>query len=563
LALTSADVASSPSEKPAAPAATGTTVAPSLDEEISEMKATLAQQARHIQALEDALQRQRPVLDRVAGVESASGHAGGAPMDGDGAATGPSHAAPAVRPESGVVVPALVPAPSRMTAAAVNPCEADSAGGETPTYLRLGNTCIVPIGFMDLTGVWRSTNTGSGIGSNFGSVPYNNAVAGGLSEFRFSAQNSRIGVRVDSRVKSARVTGYLEADFLGFVPTNAAVTSNADTLRMRLYWLNVQKGNWEFLAGQSWSLLTPNRTGLSPLPGDIFYSQVIDTNYMNGLPWTRQPQVRAVYHASKKLTMGVSLEEPEQYIGGSGGGGTITLPSALSSSYASQLNNGSTTISVPNSRPDAIAKVAFDSPVFGHQVHVEIAGLVRGFKVYNQPAGEHFSKTGGGGSANGSFGVTKNFRLVANTFASDGGGRYLFGLAPDTIIRADGSLSLVRAYGTVDGVEANYFKTLFYAYYGGISIGRNTAVDANGKTAIGYGFVGSSNGNNRAIQELTAGFNKTVWKNPRYGAINYMGQYGWILRDPWFAAPGAPRNAHLSLVEFNVRYTLPGDIPKF
>jgi hypothetical protein len=417
---------------------------------------------------------------------------------------------------------------------------------------------------MDLTGVWRSANTGSGIGSNFGSIPYNNTVAGALSEFRLSAQNSRIGVRIDSSVKSVRVTGYLEADFLGFVPTNAAVTSNADTLRMRLYWLDLRKDKWEVLAGQSWSLMTPNRTGLSPLPADVFFSQVIDTNYMNGLPWTRQPQFRATYHATSKLAMGLSLEEPEQYIGGSGGGGVITLPSALASSYASQLNNGTTTISVPNSRPDIVAKMAFDSAFFGGRAfHLEAAGLSRSINLFDQPTNQHFGKQAVGGALNGSIAVEKNLRLVANTFASDGGGRYLFGLAPDAIVRADGSPSLVHAYGTVDGVEAFYRNTALYAYYGGTYIGRNVALDANGKTLVGYGFTGSSNSNNRAIDEITFGFNKTVWKDPRYGAVNYMGQYAWLLRSPWFVPVGSPVNAHLNLVEFDLRYTLPGDMPKF
>ena len=56
----------------------------------------------------------------------------------------------------------------------------------------------------------------------------------------------------------------------------------------------------EFLAGQSWSMLTPNRIGISALPGDLFYSQVIDINYMAGLTWTRQPGARILYHPSDK-----------------------------------------------------------------------------------------------------------------------------------------------------------------------------------------------------------------------------------------------------------------------
>ena len=49
--------------------------------------------------------------------------------------------------------------------------------------------------------------------------------------------------------------------------------------------VDVRKDKLEFLAGQSWSMLTPNRKGISALPGDIFISQVVDTNYMAGLTW--------------------------------------------------------------------------------------------------------------------------------------------------------------------------------------------------------------------------------------------------------------------------------------
>jgi hypothetical protein len=137
---------------------------------------------------------------------------------------------------------------------------------------------------MDFTTVNRTTIGGNGIGSNFGSIPYNNNAAGngGLSEFRLSAQNSRIGARFDSSFHGAHVLGYWESDFLGNNAASVAVTSNADTFRLRLYWVDITKDHWELLAGQSWSLMTPGRTGISPLPSNIFYSQDTDVNYQAG-----------------------------------------------------------------------------------------------------------------------------------------------------------------------------------------------------------------------------------------------------------------------------------------
>lgn len=133
------------------------------------------------------------------------------------------------------------------------------------------------------------------------------------------------------------------------------------------------------------------------------------------------------------------------------------------------------------------------------------------------------------------------------------------------MIRSDGSISPIHAAGTVDGFEARVKNTLFYAYYGGIYIGKNVALDANGTSLIGYGYTGSANSQNRSIQELTFGFNQTIWASPRYGAINYMGQYEYILREPWFATAtqAGGMQTHDNTIYFNVRYTLPGGMPRF
>ena len=190
----------------------------------------------------------------------------------------------------------------------------------------------MPVGFMDFTTFWRDKDAASSMGSNFGSVPYNNAVQGNLSEFHFSNQNSRLGFRVDGNWKGAHFIGYNEFDFNGTSgSTSLAVSNGAIVPRLRLYWLDVRKGSIEFLAGQSWSMLVPNRKGLSALPSDLFYSQVIDINYIAGLTWTRQPGLRVLFHGPQdKVNFGLSVEQADQYIGGSGGGGAITLPSALS-----------------------------------------------------------------------------------------------------------------------------------------------------------------------------------------------------------------------------------------
>lgn len=439
----------------------------------------------------------------------------------------------------------------------------------------------MPVGFMDLTSVWRNVNAASSIGSNFGSIPLNNALGGHNSEFRFSPQNSRVGFRIDGDWKGTHFIGYNEFDFLGTSgATNLTVTNGAFVPRLRLFWVDVRKGKVEFLAGQSWSMLTPNRSGISALPGDLFYSQVIDVNYMAGLTWTRQPGMRVLIHPTSKVTFGLSFENPDQYMGGANGSSAITLPSALTALAGSQLDNGgsitatvsgatvtaaaNTVLATPTYSPDIIAKIALDP---SSRFHFEVAGITSQYRIFNPNTGaalgaqQHFSTTGAGIQIGANGAITKTFRLITTNFWDEGEGRYIFGQAPDVVVRANGALSGVHSGGTVDGFELTVKNTLLYAYYGGIFVGRDVSLDANGKTLIGYGQAGASQ--NRAIQEGTFGFNETFWKNPHYGAINLMGQYEYLTRNPWAVALNAPKGAHDNTIYFNIRYTLPGSMPKF
>lgn len=423
-----------------------------------------------------------------------------------------------------------------------------------PLAIRIGDADFTLGGFMDFTAVYRSTNLGSGIGSSFGSLPFSNAAAGRLGESRFSAQNSRITLKADSVVAGNKVVGYVESDFLGFQPTTGFVTSNSNSLRMRLYWVQVRRDKFEVLGGQSWSLLTPNRNGLSPVPSDLFITQNMDTNYQVGLTWSRQAQIRLVYHPNEKWAVGLSAENPEQFLTGA-----VLLPGGSSSIYASQADIAGTgaATSTPNARPDLIAKVAYDPKIAGRHMHFEVAGLVRAFKTYTPATGITSAANGVGGSVNFNVEATKNLRFVVNTFHSDGGGRYIFGLGPDFIVRPDGAPSPIHASSAIAGFEYQVRPSLmFYSYYGGAYFGRNTAIDAAGKP-LGFGYSGSAASSNRAIQEATFGFVRTFWKNPRFGALQWMNQFSYLTRSPWSVAVGAPKNAHLGMAYMDLRYVLP------
>jgi hypothetical protein len=547
--------------------------------EIELLKAQMELQQRQIQeqqkqirglltALEDqkvALEEQKKLIDKVATAQAtpppASEPERKAPNLGDVASTVP------FIPKG--VAPVLPP-----IAAAAQIFPAPGTRGDqipdSPLQIRIGNTAITPVGFMDATNTFRSTASGAGLATNFGSYPYNNNLpTGRLTENRISLQNSRIGARFDALYKDYHVLGYWESDFVGGVGDlayNTQVTSYSMVLRLRLYWASIRKGKYEFLAGQSWSMMTPNRRQISALPGDLFYGLQFDVNYLNGLTWGRIPGYRFLYHPSNKVTWGISVENASQYFGGSGGAGVPVLPAALTGLTGSERDanvaNGLTKIS--NYHPDIISKIAFDPNL---RVHVEVAGVLDGVRIFNPnppPAlgsYQHFNKHGGGGSINGNFEVYKNLRLITNNFWSDGAGRYLFGEAPNFILRANGNPSLIHSGSTVDGFEYTYGKSVFYIYYGGIYVGRNTALDANGTSLIGYGYRGSANSQNRSMQEITGGWNQTFFRDAKYGQVSTFLQYAYFWRNPWFVAPNAPKNAHQNAVWFDVRYTLPGSAP--
>jgi hypothetical protein len=457
-------------------------------------------------------------------------------------------------PNSVVATPAGGGAPGYSGAASAGVAVGGSAS--SPLSFRIGIADFTPFGFMDFTGVYRNENTGSAIGSSFGSVPFSNGSTGQLSETKFSAQNSRVGLRVDSTVGDTKVLGYLETDFLGNAASNLYVTSNADTLRMRNYFVDLKNGPWEFLAGQDWSLLTPNRVGISPLPSDIFYSNDMDTNYQAGLTWARQPQVRLTYHATDQVTLALSVENPDQYVGTA-----VVLPAAFT---AAEVDTTAASTQ-PNIFPDVIAKAAFDTKaVTGLPWHFELAGLLSSYKIntYTSAINTDSTAEGGGVSAAVDLELVKGLNFIGTGFYSYGGGRYLQGLAPDFIIKAPDStgaygIGLVKSDSAILGLEYKAIpEDTVSAYWSTIGIGQRYNSLSNG-SFVGYGYKGSANTNNKTIDEFTLANTYTFWKNPAYGALQLIGQVSYVDREPWYVAAGQPSKAGMTMVFLDLRYVLP------
>src|SRR3954454_16729999 len=114
----------------------------------------------------------------------------------------------------------------------------------SPLTIHLGDTDFLIGGFIDAGAVGRSTNVGSGLATTYSTIPFENTPQGHLHEPRLSSQTTRLNLLMTTRVGSAAVKGFLEIDFLGAGPSNAFVTTNAHTPRMRHAWAQYRHGTF-------------------------------------------------------------------------------------------------------------------------------------------------------------------------------------------------------------------------------------------------------------------------------------------------------------------------------
>ena len=432
----------------------------------------------------------------------------------------------------------------------------------------IGNATFTPSGWVDFTAYLRSTDVGSGIGTNFLSIPFSNTPQGGLSETRLTAQSSRFAFRVDEAVGDTKAYGYAEADFNGYLPGNGYVSTNNDSLRLRVYYLNLTRGKWEVLGGQSWSLLTPTRKALSPFLSDIFNTFHLDTNYQLGLTYARQTQLRFVYHPSSQWAAGLSVENPEQFSGG--GVAFPALFSTAETDIGSTSGSGGAT-ATPNMHPDVIAKVTWDRSLSGLNMHMGIAGLLTPTRIFTPASVTKAdsitdAREGGGVAADMNLELLRGFHLISTAYWSDGGGRYIGGSGPGFVVLQNGSATapfnaaLIHAGSGIGGFEwAVDRRTTLASYVSAAYFERRFALDPGLTTPayVGYGFPGSSNANNRIIGEASFASTSTLWQNKAYGALQVVTQTSYVNRAPWYVAPGQPRDAHVFMQFMNLRYVLP------
>ena len=284
---------------------------------------------------------------------------------------------------------------------------------------------------------------------------------------------------------------------------------------------------------------------------------------MLGLAYSRQAGFRLVYHPTDWWTFGFSLENPQQYAPSS-----VVFPDGAF--FSGQFDNGSgatnatgatSNPAVPNPQTDVIVKSAFDWKLGQHALHLETAGLLRTFKVFNNLVTPNATNalTEGSGSVNVNFEVLLNFHLIANTFYGAGNGRYIGALGPDAMVKADGTLSPIHSGSGVAGFEYQFTPRFeFDSYYSGAYFQRIFALLATGVTptptcdgvsgftSVGFGFPGWPTQTTNHFRKRPSGLPRRSGEALTTGSCN-------LLTSPlgWSVPPGPfPREARKTHTHF-------------
>lgn len=452
--------------------------------------------------------------------------------------------------------------------AALKPAAKPAEPGPADLFLRIGNAKLTPGGWIDLTAIYRSTNLGSGLTTNFASIPFNNTTTGALSEIRFTSQATRLNLRFDESVKHVNLFGFVEADFNGYMAGNGYVSSNSSSMRLRVAYANINYKKWDFLGGEMWSLLTPTRKTLSPYTGDLYTTVQPDNGYQAGFTYARQSLARVVYHPTPNIAAAFGIENSEQYTNSQ-----PTLPYQFSNTETdinSSTGSGGA-LATPNFLPDFTAKLTATHKVAGHPWHGGVTGLLTTARIatpvsVTKTVTSKDTRAGGAIAANTNLELFKGFRFINTGYWSDGGARYIGGLGPGFVVLQPGkvtspfTIAKLHSGSAISSVEWDVTKKLTVAALAsGAYFQRRYGLDPYyaKATYIGYGFPGSANSNNRVIKEVTFDTVTSLWKNPLYGGLQLTTQSSYVLRAPWYVAAGAPKDAHEFVQFVNMRYILP------
>jgi hypothetical protein len=436
--------------------------------------------------------------------------------------------------------------------------------------IRYKSVTFTPGGFIEAAMLYRSANENADIGSTFANVPYGGSANSHLSEFRGTARQSRLSLLVAGKVGDWKMSGYYEFDFLGAAPTANEVESNSFNIRQRQLWAQVEtRSGFSFVAGQTWSLLTLNRQGLSPRSEWI--PSTIDAQYVVGYDWARQWSARVTERlGNRKVWLAASVENPETTVSvvnpPAGVLGLNTSPNATSPSSQIVVNStpGANGVST-DVAPDVLAKVAFE-PGWGHY---EIKGLVRFFR--DRVNGSNSTTTGGGIGFGVILPLARRLDVIAQGLVGSGIGRYASGQAPDVTLDPDGAIVPIRAWHILAGVELHPSAKLdVYGYFGrehsdradylnaaGMGVGYGSPLNDNSACSVEIQAAGlACQAQTMGLWQIQPGFWYRFHKGPE-GTLQAGFSYSYTRKETWPGIGGLAPVGRDHIVMASFRYYIP------
>lgn len=445
--------------------------------------------------------------------------------------------------------------------------------------ISLGGVTVTLGGYVDLTGLYRSRNETRGTATSFTGIPFQNSADGHLSEFRGTAQQSRISLLVQGNADADnQLSAYGEMDFNNAAGGTNSVQSSSYTPRLRqayFQWDNATYGA-HIVGGQIWSLATSFRQGLTPR--SELQPMTIDTAYLPGYAYLRVPELRITKDFDTpigKTFVALAADDPQTVFGGTAvapAGGTLVTGSGAGTTSAGNGGLNPATNYSYSVAPDLILKAATDTKLG----HYEVFGLARWFRdrveFANAPQNSTTHTTMGGGvGASAYVPLWKPYlEFSGNVLYGTGIGRYGSGGLPDVTYKADGSVTPLREIMGTVGLIGHPIPTVdIYTYYGldqvesktftagattggyGTGVGSNLGCDIEGSGLLAAPLACS--GNNRRVSEITAGFWWRFYKGP-YGTVQTGAQYGYVERKT-FNTRGGEKVAPENLVYAGLRYT--------
>jgi outer membrane murein-binding lipoprotein Lpp len=152
---------------------------------------------QQIQALQSELKRIRSEMaQRDAQVKAARDEAAKARADAAQAAAAKPAPAPVVAaaPAPGPVLTFGTQGPPPSMAGVSPPVISGTTVDRPNPTFQLGGVRVTLGGFVDVTGIWRSANEFRGLSTGFNAIPFNNDPNAHLSEFRMTAQATRLSM---------------------------------------------------------------------------------------------------------------------------------------------------------------------------------------------------------------------------------------------------------------------------------------------------------------------------------------------------------------------------------